>query len=256
MIRGSGILVPASRRVWLPVCAFLVTTPHGRVLFDTGWSRSMSPNGIYDRQAQIRTLGSLMLFRANQGVVDPGMTVPEQLARQGLDSLDLDVVVISHLDCDHVTGLHGVKDAKRIMISAGEMRCATRFPNNLVRFNASWWKGLDLDLYTWNDDQGPAGRSYDLFGDCSVQLVNIPGHTDGQVAMKVMAPSGRYVLLFADGGYATKSWREMITPGIVYDRQAQHSTLAWIREQSMSSMCVRSIACHDTENHPETIILR
>ncbi|MBT1166896.1 N-acyl homoserine lactonase family protein [Bifidobacterium simiarum] len=255
LVRGSGFFVPASKRIWLPVCAFLVTTPHGCILFDTGWGRDMSPDGVYDRGAQIRSLGSWSLYRVNQGVVGTGMTVPEQLAAQGLSPADLDVVAISHLDCDHANGLRGVRNARRIMVSRDEMRCATRFPNSLVRFNASWWRGIDLDLYDWNGHEGPAGRSYDLFGDRSVQLINIPGHTDGQVAMKITAPSGRYVLLFADGGYATRSWRDMVTSGIVYDRHAQRSSLEWIREQSLSPLCVRSIACHDTANRPETILL-
>ncbi|OZG68162.1 N-acyl homoserine lactonase family protein [Bifidobacterium eulemuris] len=255
IVKGSGVFVPPSKRLWLPVCAFLITTPKGRVLVDTGWHRDMSPDGVYDRRAQITSLGSWALYKVNQGEVAAGQTIDEQLAAEGLRPSDLDYVVVSHLDCDHANGLKLVADAKRIMIARDEMDGANE-PGlvNRIRFCSKWWSGLgNIDLYDWNDDQGPCRRSFDLFGDNSVQLVNIPGHTRGQVAVKITNPSGKYVLLFADGGYATRSWRDMITSGISLDKSEQRRSLAWIREQSMSLDCIASMACHDPDNTPRVI---
>ena len=198
-------------------------------------------------------MGSWLLYRVNQGVVGLGRTVPEQLASSGLRNADVDVVALSHLDCDHANGMRGLAGAGRFLVAADELRCASRFPNRLVRFDSSWWEGLDLDAYDWNGNEGPAGRSFDVYGDGSVVLVNIPGHTDGQVALKVTNPEGRYVLLFGDGGYASKSWREMVTSGIAYDRRAQRDSLTWIRERSMDPACIASFASHDPDNGPGTI---
>ena len=64
---------------------------------------------------------------------------------------------------------------------------------------------------------------------------------------------GRYVLLFSDGGYATKSWKEMITSGISLDKEKQRQSLQWIREQSMSPECIESLATHDTDIKPHVI---
>ena len=50
----------------------------------------------------------------------------------------------------------------------------------------------------------------------------------------VVADDGRFVLLFSDGGYAAKSWQEMITSGITADKEKQKASLAWIREQSLA----------------------
>ena len=33
------------------------------LLFDTGWHSEMSPDGVYDRQAQIKSLGSWFLYQ-------------------------------------------------------------------------------------------------------------------------------------------------------------------------------------------------
>ena len=248
IIKGSGLFAHGADRVWLPVCSFLVTTPRGRVLVDTAWDRGMSPLGVYDRKAQIASLGSWALYRINQGEVGPGRTIRERLAAQGLTPSDIDFVVISHLDCDHADGLPQMRGAGRIMIAEDEMRGATEHgPVNSVRFNPGWWDGLEdgIDLYRWNGTQGPAHRSYDLFGDGSVELINIPGHTKGLVATKITNPDGRYVLLFADGGYSSASWQRMIVSGIAENKDDQRRSLEWIRQQSLDPRCLASMASHD-----------
>ena len=62
-----------------------------------------------------------------------------------------------------------------------------------------------MRTFDWNGTEGPAGKSYDLLGDGSVVMVNIPGHSEGLCALKIKNSLGKYVLLFADGGYASKS---------------------------------------------------
>ena len=78
---------------------------------------------------------------------------------------------------------------------------------------------------------------------------------EGLCALKIRNAEGKYVLLFADGGYATKSWRDMITSGITLDKTLQRQSLQWIREQSLSPDCIASLATHDTEVHPHVIEL-
>jgi N-acyl homoserine lactone hydrolase len=248
IVKGSGFFARSSDRVWLPVCSFLVTTPRGRVLVDTAWDRSMSPLGIYDRHAQISSLGSWSLYRINQGMVGPGRTIRERLEALGMKPSDIDYVVISHLDCDHADGLPQMKGVGKVMIADDEMKGAKErgFVNG-VRFYPGWWDGLrdEIDLYHWNGTLGPVHKSYDLFGDDSVQMVNIPGHTKGLVATKITNPDGNYVLLFADGGYSSASWQRMIVSGIAEDKAAQRRSLEWIRQQSLDPHCLASMASHD-----------
>jgi hypothetical protein len=116
-----------------------------------------------------------------------------------------------------------------------------------------WWKDVDLHTIQWNGFEGPAGKSFDLFGDGSVKMINIPGHCDGLCAVKLTNAEGRYVLLFSDGGYATKSWKEMITSGVALNKDEQRRSLEWIREQSMSPDCVESLATHDLDVKPHVI---
>lgn len=67
IIKASGITTPRRKWIWLPVFSFLIEHSRGLILFDTGWHREMSPNGEYDKRAQIKSLGSWMLYQINQG---------------------------------------------------------------------------------------------------------------------------------------------------------------------------------------------
>ncbi|MCI1466122.1 MAG: N-acyl homoserine lactonase family protein [Lactobacillus sp.] len=248
--KASGFSLNNSPKIWLPVNVYLVETPQGLALLDTGWDRSMSPQGVFDKQAQIDSLGSAMLYHVNQGVVPLGQTASEQLAEMGIKTSDIDYVIISHLDCDHANGLKQFKDAKHVLVARTEYEYAKK--HHWVRFKKKWWDGMDLDLYDWNDNQGPFQRSYDLFGDQSVELINIPGHTDGLVATKITNADGKFFLYFADGGYGDESWQQMITSGISTDKAAQKKSLAWIREQSLQPNCVKSLSCHGKNIKPGT----
>lgn len=213
----------------------------------------MSPEGVYNRRAQIKSLGSWILYHVNQGRIAPGEAIDEQLAARGLKDSDLDYVLLTHLDCDHANGLRAVAGAKHILCAPEELECARR--NSFVRYQKKWWRGVDLRTFEWNGNDGPAGKSFDLLGEGSVVMVNIPGHCDGLCAVKLMGDDGRFVLLFADGGYATKSWKEMITSGISLDKKKQRKSLEWIREQSLDPNCLASLATHDRDIAPHTIEL-
>ncbi len=253
LLKASGMPPPKKDWIWLPVSVYLIEHPKGLILVDTGWHRDMSPEGVYDKAAQIKSLGSRVLYNVNQGQIPLGKAVDEQLEGMGIKPVDIDYVLLTHLDCDHANGLRAVKDAKHILVAAEELECARK--NGFIRYKKKWWEGVDMHTIEWNGTEGPAGKSFDLFGDGSVKMINIPGHCDGLCAVKITREDGKYVLLFSDGGYATKSWKEMITSGVSLDKDKQKKSLMWIREQSMDSNCMESLATHDTDIKPHVIEL-
>jgi len=242
LLKASGMTTPKEEWIWLPVSVYLIEHPKGLILVDTGWHRDMSPEGVYDKAAQIKSLGSRVLYNVNQGQIPLGEAVDEQLMSMGIKPAELDYVLLTHLDCDHANGLRAVKDAKHIIVAQEELDCARK--NGFIRYKKKWWNGVDLQTIEWNGTEGPAGKSFDLFGDGSIKMINIPGHCDGLCAIKITRQDGRYVLLFSDGGYATKSWKEMITNGVSLDKDMQRKSLQWIREQSMDANCIESLATH------------
>ncbi len=255
LLKIAGFCVPKKEWVWMPVSAYYIKHPKGKILIDTGWHRRMSPKGKLDTRAQIKDLGFL-LYKLNQGVLPSGKAVDEQLASMEVTIKDLDYVVLTHLDCDHACGVEQVKGAKRILVSEEEYISDRKFSLiNMVRFKKRWWENVEITLFPWSGNEGPFRKSYDLFGDGSVQLINIPGHTAGLCAVKVTGDDGRYVLLVSDGAYGSKSWEEMILPGIAENRKEQEISLEWIRQQSLDEKCVEILANHDTAVRPHKITI-
>lgn len=76
--------------MWLFVSSYLIEHPKGKFLVDTGWERAMSPNGVFDKKAQIKSLGSFILYLVNQGVIEFDECIDEQLAKIGVKASDID----------------------------------------------------------------------------------------------------------------------------------------------------------------------
>ena len=130
-LRHQGYLEKKEDRLWLPVSAYLIVHPKGKFLIDTGWARDMSPDGEFDKKAQIKSLGSLVLYEVNQGRIGLGECIDEQLAEMGINDSDLDEVLLTHLDCDYANGLKQVKGAKKFLVSSDEVKFANKLTSKV-----------------------------------------------------------------------------------------------------------------------------
>ena len=140
---------------------------------------------------------------------------------------------------------------KKILVSAAELRDTEQYP---IRYVASMWNGIKFESFEFkNTGIGSVGKSLDLLGDGSIELVNIPEHTSGLTAVKLNS-GGKFVLLFSDGGYAKKSWQDLIPPGTALDEELAFKSLLWIREMSLQENCIESLANHDPDVLPHEII--
>lgn len=250
---ASGLFERPERRVELPVSAYLIEHPRGKVLVDTGWSREISPNGEYDAHAAKGSMPDY-LVRFYHPWVEKGQTVTEQLAQKGMKPEDIDIVLLTHLDADHISGLRSVSGAKRLLTAQEERWWTNRTVYRLRQPENMWW-GLPLETFWYKGTmEGPLWWSYDLFGDESVTLVCLPGHTDGMFAVRVKN-GGRFVLLCSDAAYSERSWREGVLPGFGFNEKAIRKSHAWIREQSEDPGCIAVIANHDPAVKPQVIEL-
>lgn len=73
--------------------------------------------------------------------------------------------------------------------------------------------------------------------------------------MKVTGDDGKFVLLFADGGYSSRSWQELILPGISCSKKEELKSLLWIREQCEDKNCLEGMGNHDPNVIPHSICL-
>jgi glyoxylase-like metal-dependent hydrolase (beta-lactamase superfamily II) len=241
------------KRITLPVFAYLIEHPKGLILVDTGWCREISPEGVYDPQAAAKVLPT-HLVRFFHPFLPAGEAVHEQLAARGIRPEDLDCVLLTHLDADHVAGLRYVCGAKRIVVPEYEYYWSCRTVYKLRQPQSLWIQYPMERPFYHGATFGPNHWVIDLFGDESVQLVNVPGHTEGQAAV-LIRNGGKFVLLTADAAFSPRNWQEMITPGYGFGRGWQVKSLRWIAEMAADPGCVKVLCSHDPETEPGTVFL-
>ena len=249
---AKQLLTPDSRRVTLPVCCYLIEHKKGLVLVDAGLSRELSPRGVYDAKAVAKVFPP-QLAALFHPFVPAGMTAEEQLAAMGIRPEELELVVLTHLDADHVAGLHSLSRAKKILLPEDEYFWACRAVYK-ARQPWSLWKDLPITREFYRGSPlGPNRWAIDVFGDETLQLVNVPGHTDGQAA--VIVRSGRqFVVLAADAAYSPKNWREGITPGYGFDRKWQLRSLEWLKGMEADPGCAAILCSHDPAVKPGVVL--
>lgn len=245
ILKAIGGFRSQEHQILLNVFAFLVEHPRGLILVDTGWHTDV-------RYDQLAVLGEFH-YRINKAFLPKGQAIDEQLSAMGIRPSDLDYVLLSHLHTDHVSGVKLVSDAKNILVSDLEMKMA--MGPMAQAYEASMWKGVDIGTFPLQDTgYGPHGKSYDLFGDNSLILVSVAGHTPGLCAVQINN-NDKFVLLTGDSCYAPKSWENMIRPGVMADMEKGMKSLAWVKEMSKKANCVEIHTVHDPDSRPHIIEL-
>lgn len=249
----KAVMAPDSKHVTLPVFAFLIEHPAGLFLVDTGWSRDISPDGVYDPKAVRRVLPS-HLAALYKPYVPKGMAINEQLKSMGIRQEDIGAVLITHLDPDHVAGLRSVGRTKRIVIPEDEAYWSVRTKYRIRQPEQLWdIEGVERVFFRGHL-LGPMNKVIDVTGDGSIMMVNLPGHTDGLCGV-IARDGGRYALLVSDAAVSAKSWEIMEPPGFAADPALQIKTLRWISEAAADPVCAAVLCSHDRSLKAATIVI-
>ena len=115
-------------------------------------------------------------------IVRVDRTIPEQLATLGLKSSDVGIVGISHMHGDH-TGQAADFPQAKLLIGKKDLE-ASKGPKDPF----GPWRGADANV------QAMEGGDIDVFGDGSVIVLNLPGHTPSHIALLVKLASGNVML--------------------------------------------------------------
>ena len=254
LIEAAKQLTAADKdRITLPVFAYLIEHPKGLLLVDTGWCREISPEGVFDPRAVSAVLPARMAALLRPAL-PAGMAIHEQLAARGIRPEELDYVLLTHLDPDHVSGLRHVSGARHILLPEDEYFWSCRSVYKARQPQDLWLQYPTERPYYRGSPLGPNHWVIDLFGDESIQLVNVPGHTDGQAAI-VIRSGGRFVLLAADAAFSPRNWRENIVPGFGFDRERQRKSLRWIADMAADPGCAAVLCSHDPDVRQELICI-
>ncbi|WP_370185084.1 N-acyl homoserine lactonase family protein [Rhodococcus wratislaviensis] len=173
--------------ITIPVPTFLIEHDQGLVLFDTG----LAADGAGDpRQAYGDMVDAFPMHFPEEFRLD------RQLAGLGFATSDVRRIVLSHLHFDHTGGLQHFPGAEGY-IGPGELRYA-RSPDPL---SSPFFRDKDLETAAqirWNEL--PRHYEHDMFGDGTVTMLSLPGHTPGSIGLQLRL-DGHTLILTGDAAH-------------------------------------------------------
>jgi N-acyl homoserine lactone hydrolase len=197
-VRALGLTTPRSRWPWVPIPAFLIRHPTaGPFLVDTGLHPSLGAKPA----ANFGTVAA----RYTRPRLEPGEDLPAQLRARGLDHRTLRLVVMTHLHYDHASGMSEFAGSQFVLTDS-EWRYATTVSRPILHGYrpAHYDYAFDYRTVSYNrsnvESYSTFGRTFDLFGDGSVRLVSLPGHTPGHQGVLCRLPE-RDLLIAGDAIY-------------------------------------------------------
>jgi N-acyl homoserine lactone hydrolase len=186
----------SAERLPIPIACYLIQTPNGTILFDTGLSPRAVPGLMRNDPMARFTSEDLLVHR---------------LDSIGLEPKDIDLVVLSHLHFDHAGGA-GLFPHSELAVQKDEYAFAHYPPAFFESFY--YRKNFDLPDYRWRLLDGDTELAP------GVTALRTDGHTPGHQSLLVELPSTGSVILAADCCY----WQEHIdderVPGVVWNPSA------------------------------------
>jgi N-acyl homoserine lactone hydrolase len=204
----AGFLAGTSGRIKVPVPAFLIEHPRGRVVFDAG----LHPAAASDPEGRLGVLSNF--FDVHFGADEH---VAARLASVDVDASRIDHLVLSHLHFDHAGGAELLPNA-RLVVQRREWEAGA---NDEMAARCSF----DQRDYRLGHDVQLVDGEHDIFGDGRVVCLPTHGHTPGHQSLRVRLDDGREVILCADACYLKRNLDEMTLPGVVYDRDVMMASL-------------------------------
>jgi len=195
----------------LPAMFAVIRHPErGVILYDTGYS-----TGFYDATASF----PYRIMRYFTPVEITGeCNADRQLERAGIAPHEVKYIILGHGHADHVPGAAFFPGA-RIILNRKEWE-AMQGPAWKL-FTSAYLKSLYQDLpnqiqlldFEQADKRvEPFGKALDLWGDGSMTLVRLPGHTPGQMGLMVKSSAGKELFFIGDAGWVRENWLELKPP--------------------------------------------
>lgn len=233
----------ARRSIWAPCPFFLLDHPTaGFTLVDTGFPASAAHD---PKLAFGRAAAAVLRVR-----VDSSQTLPSRLRELDIKPSEIKTVVLTHLHLDHAGSIAELPGAT--FVATEREWEAANAPLAIARgyirrqFNYGFdYRAVDFNA---NDTRSFAtfGRSFDLFGDGSVQLVSTPGHTAGHQSV-VVRLRNREALICGDAAFTRNTIEKSTLPKMMHDEHNFKRSLREIRAYAQLTPSALVIPGHDVE---------
>jgi glyoxylase-like metal-dependent hydrolase (beta-lactamase superfamily II) len=211
---------PFPEIVEVPVSAYCIDHPDGRVLFDTGCHpQAMGSNGRWSVEFQ----------RDYPHLGGEECTLPHRLEQIGLGPSDFRYVVLSHMHNDHAGCVEFFRGSQ-ILVHADEFTAATDAYKR--RDDGAYaWKDTDA----WNQESLEWRKISPSEGDLRIheelRILNLGrGHAFGMLGLSVRLRETGKVILASDAVYCAENLQQSgMLPGWLEDETGYRATLSRIR---------------------------
>jgi glyoxylase-like metal-dependent hydrolase (beta-lactamase superfamily II) len=233
-------------RITSVVPVYLVKHPKGMFLFDGGFGDNVKRDYAESAPLLARYLVApwFMPFR-------PKESARAQLQKSGIvDPESIKTMIIGHSHFDHTGGVQDFpwaeiwidqKDYNYALAKAGWGFSVSTFADSKVK-----WRFLKYEDKPYENFD----RSLDWFGDGSVVLVPLPGHTPGETGMFINTRSGKRYFLVNDSVYYSQNaaipaslW--FVKNFINRDKKETEATIVRIHRLMKHSPEIIVISSHD-----------
>jgi glyoxylase-like metal-dependent hydrolase (beta-lactamase superfamily II) len=212
-LASEHLLIRGGRRAVIAchsIVALLHHPRHGWFLWDAGYAPHLLE--------ATRRLPYRLYRWATPLRLRPELAVAAQLARFGLTPKDVKRIILSHFHADHVAGLRDFPHAEFVTLRTAYEDVAGRRGFRALRrafipalLPADFERRATLLPAFGGPALGAFGPSFDLFGDGTAVLAELPGHARGQLGL--LAATQRGPLFFvADSCWLSASVRERRPP--------------------------------------------
>ncbi len=184
---------------WVPAAFYLIKHSKGNVLFDTGVNdrEIAEPGSVWAR-------GAIDYFGLKKS---SAQSIEAQLAKAGVRPDDIRYVVISHMHLDHAGNI--AKFPKATFVIQNE------------ELKQAWWPDAGFEAGYLLEDIKDTKRlnvmrldgNLDLFGDRSVEVLRVPGHTPGSQIMVARLPKTGTAVFTGDAVYLRDNLEQSRLPG-------------------------------------------
>lgn len=201
-------------------CGLIRHPVEGWILFDTGYAdhfftaTKSFPEKLYRLALPVK--------------LDDEEKLLAQLTQMGINAEDIRWIIVSHYHGDHIAGLRDFPNAKFIaskkdtedLQSLMKKRFRATLQGKLPALlpenyfdKLVYAENLKMvDLPHWMQ---PFTQAFDLFGDQSLLIIPLPGHSHDQIGLLIMDADGRPVFLTADACWSLPACREGRLPSVI-----------------------------------------
>jgi N-acyl homoserine lactone hydrolase len=186
----ANMTVPPGTPVDIAANAHLIKHANGWMMFDTSTNDIIAtmPNGL------VAAAGAISWTKT------PAQTLAPQLKAIGITPADIKYIGISHSHADHTGNVHQFPNSI-VLIQRREYDQA--FANGAAPAGPPIFAG---QIFPRNHPVSLLDGDYDVFGDGSVILFYVGGHTQGSQVCLVRLPKTGYVLLSGDAVHLQSNW--------------------------------------------------